>query len=265
MTSAKWTLATLLVAAQLATLRVSLAENVVGRLAPDLGDEADEAVAARHGAGSDEYFDGAEATEWYDDEALGRTIVAYLQENPTRLGREELFLTSKVHPKNLGHERTLAAVKKMLERFQTEYLDLVLLHYPRCGDWIPDCQGVSPEGDWLDSYAALEDLYNAGQIRAIGLSNQHKIAYTSYSTLGGQWEHRAPYRRNLVSSNDVIGEIAAQTGKSVQAVTLLWALQRDVIVIPRSTSPEHIRANAAVSEESFLSEADLAQIDALAM
>eukprot|EP00512_Aurantiochytrium_limacinum_P006071 CAMPEP_0171515262 /NCGR_PEP_ID=MMETSP0959-20130129/3348_1 /TAXON_ID=87120 /ORGANISM="Aurantiochytrium limacinum, Strain ATCCMYA-1381" /LENGTH=326 /DNA_ID=CAMNT_0012053771 /DNA_START=37 /DNA_END=1014 /DNA_ORIENTATION=- len=227
------------------------------------------------------HFDGAEATEWYDDAALGRALTKYLNETPS-VSREDLFLTTKVHPKNLGRTRTHAAIENMLVRLQTSYLDLVLLHYPVCGSWIPACQGVDPEGDWLEAYSVLEEYYDKGTIRAIGLSNvgryeiarcmsearvtphvvqnwmdpfhqdadvraeceQHRIAYTSYSTLGTQWQYREPYKRNLVFENEALLAIAKRTSRSVQETVLLWALQRDAIILPRSTSKNHIEANA---------------------
>lgn len=248
------------------------------------------------------HFDGAEADEWYDDAALGEALRAAVDAG--RVAREDLFVTSKVHPKNLGTQRTRSAVAAMLQRLRVDYLDLVLLHFPSCGPWIPACRDIAVQGTWQASWRVLEDLHEEGIVRAIGVSNfdaaelqraiswarvlphvvqnwfdpfhsdtavrdlcnAHGIGYTSYSTLGGQWEHREPHKRNLVMHSDVLQRLAERVGKSLPVVVLSWALQRGAMILPRSTNPEHIRANAELlAAPSLLGEADLDLIDGLAL
>jgi diketogulonate reductase-like aldo/keto reductase len=68
-------------------------------------------------------------------------------------------------------EHAYAAVEAMLVNWNnTNYMDLVLLHFPECGGWIPDCNDKTG-GDWMGAYMALEELLEEGKIRAIGVSN----------------------------------------------------------------------------------------------
>ena len=71
--------------------------------------------------------------------------------------REEIFLTTKVWVEHYGYEAAKASVLESMEKLQTDYLDLVLLH--------------QPFGDYYGAYRALEDLYIQGRVRAIGVSN----------------------------------------------------------------------------------------------
>jgi len=81
----------------------------------------------------------------------------------------------------------------------------------------------------------------------------HQVAYTSYSTLGGQWLHQGT-QTNPVFTSPVLASIAQAHGgrQQLPAVVLSWALQRGVLVLPRSASEEHIRANAALLSPSSL-------------
>jgi len=239
-------------------------------------------------------FDGAEAEEWYDDEALGKALHAMI--NSQVVQREDLFIVSKIHPKNLGTTKTKTALDNMFERFEVEFIDLVLLHFPECGHWIPSCNGVVVEGTWEDSYAVLQRYYNEGVLGAIGVSNfnilqlrqlvdsslinphvvqnymtpLHKdlevrefcraqgIHYVGYSTLNTDWEERKPQHRIML-------DIANKHDSSVVDVTLSWAIQRGMGVLPRSTNEIHIHENAKFhcKERTFLLEGDLALIDKL--
>jgi len=251
------------------------------------------------------HFDGAEAQEWYDDQALGSALREFLQDNP-HVSREDIFLTTKLHPKNFGTENTRKAVEDMLDRLQVAYIDLLLIHFPQCGSWIPACKDASIEGTWQDSWTVLDELYRKSKIRALGLSNFNReeleqalmqvsikphviqnwmdpfhqdkevralaksklIAYTAYSTLGDQWNHREPFEHNRVFESKVIQEIAQRNGMSVANVVLRWAMSHDVIVLPRSTNLDHIKENSLLNfiseDEKLLSPDEIAAIDALA-
>mmetsp|Transcript_8655 Transcript_8655/g.24710 ORF Transcript_8655/g.24710 Transcript_8655/m.24710 type:complete len:328 (-) Transcript_8655:945-1928(-) len=263
------------------------------------GERTRRAVRAALDAGI-RMFDGAEATEWYDDRSLGAELRLAVDEG--RVARNELFITTKLHPKNLGTVSTRKAIEEMLVNLQTDYLDLVLIHFPVCGHWINTCTDVQVEGTWRDSWRVMEAFVQQGKLRAIGLSNfdqaelqqaiafaTHKpdvvqnwmdpfhqdkavralcaaegIVYTSYSTLGGQWEHRGE-RRNLVKESSTIREVANRHKLHWSSVALRWALQRGAVVIPRSASPSHIADNAGLLGPGAvaLTEAELAAIDAL--
>lgn len=81
--------------------------------------------------------------------------------------RHEMFLTSKLHPSDLGYANTMLKFEESIQDLQTNYLDLFLLHYPRC--WGTICGGVVPDGTWESSWKALEDLVEEGKIKDIGM------------------------------------------------------------------------------------------------
>lgn len=101
------------------------------------------------------YFDTASfyQTETYVAQAL----------RDSGISRSEVFLASKMWKDEMGYEQTKAAFQRTLERLETDYLDLYLIHWPR-----PD----AGYGDWkqldMDTWRAMEELYEAGKIRAIG-------------------------------------------------------------------------------------------------
>lgn len=85
-------------------------------------------------------IDSAQAREWYREDLVGAALRA------SSVPRDQIFITTKVHPRDLGPHATKAAIEKSLKELKTNYLNLVLLHYPECfGDL---CQGTLPEGTW---------------------------------------------------------------------------------------------------------------------
>ena len=204
------------------------------------------------------YFDTASfyQTETYVAQALRDSGVS----------RSEVFLASKMWKDEMGYEQTKAAFQRTLERLETDYLDLYLIHWPR-----PD----AGYGDWkqldMDTWRAMEELYEAGKIRAIGLSNflpQHienllqngKIApmvnqiefhpgYTQEATVrycqahGIQVQAWSPIGRMRMMQEPVILEMAERYGVSPVQVCLRYALQRQVIPIPKSSAMERMKQN----------------------
>ena len=80
--------------------------------------------------------------------------------------RDEVFISTKIHPRHFGYDETLAAFDTSLREFQADYIDLVLLHYAEC--WGDLCGGIRPQGTWQDSWRALEALVRSGKVLAIG-------------------------------------------------------------------------------------------------
>ncbi|EQC29043.1 hypothetical protein SDRG_13199 [Saprolegnia diclina VS20] len=242
-------------------------------------------------------LDGAQAKEWYDDVAAGNALAAILQSTPS-LSRRDFFIASKVHPAFLGQVEV--AVREMFVSWHldwdTDAIDLVYLHYPACGDHIPDCRG-QPVGDWRPAWRALERLYDDGKIRALGASNfdatqlhelwvmattpphvvqmwvdpfhqargdrafviGHGGVVVGYSSLGTQWP------TNPVWSSPVLQAIAAKHATSVASVVLSYFLQRGVAMIPRSTKLAHVQANARLLEPHYVASLlDAADRDAIA-
>ena len=91
------------------------------------------------------------AQSYFNEEEVGSAM------KKSGIPREEIFLTSKVWVEHYGYEETRKSVEESLRKLQTDYLDLMLLH--------------QPFNDYYGAYRALEDLYDEGKLRAIGVSN----------------------------------------------------------------------------------------------
>lgn len=104
-----------------------------------------------------------QAQEWYREDLVGQAIIE------SGFPREELFLTSKLHPRHHGYDTAMIQFTKSLASLAVEQVDLFLLHYPAC--WPELCGAdVAPAGRWQDSWRALETLVDKGLVRAIGES-----------------------------------------------------------------------------------------------
>jgi hypothetical protein len=173
--------------------------------------------------------------------------------------REDLFVTSKIWISNYGYEKTKESVYTSLEKLDTDYLDLMLLH--------------QPYGDWFGSYRALVDLYNEGVLRAIGVSNfypdriteaalftdmvphvnqvevnpfnQQWFAQDNMKELGVQMEAWAPFAegKNGLFTNPVLEQIGKKHNRSVGQVILRWLTQRDIVVLAKSVRKERMEEN----------------------
>ena len=192
--------------------------------------------------------------------------------------RKELFLTSKVWIQDAGYEKTMRSFEKTLENLQMDYLDLYLIHMPY--------------GDYHGSWRAMEELYRAGKIRAIGVCNflpdrltdlilSHEIVpavnqielhpfcqqrllrqvMEQYHITPMAW---APFAegQNGLFTNPVLAAIGSQYGKSPAQVALRWLRQEGVVAIPKSIHAERIQQNFNV-DDFVLSPADMVQISAM--
>ena len=175
------------------------------------------------------------------------------------IAREELFITSKLWVSDMGYESTKKAFQTSLDKLGTEYLDLYLIHRPR--------------GDVKGSWKAMEELYKAGKIKAIGLSNFLEdqlvdlLAYAKVKPTVNQIEthvffqqHKAqkilkqhevqmeawsPFARgrNNIFTNATVAAIGATYNKSNAQVCLRWLYQRGIVAIPRSSQKAHMIEN----------------------
>ncbi|MFB6184830.1 MAG: aldo/keto reductase, partial [Haloarculaceae archaeon] len=184
--------------------------------------------------------------------------------------------TSKVLPSNLDYESVIESCHASLDRLGTDYLDLYLIHWP------------NPAISLRETLAAFERLQEDGLIRNVGVSNFstyqlrfarhisdvpiavnqiefHPLLYRE-RLLSFCQEHdvavtaAAPLARAKVFDHPVIGEVADAYDRSPVQVALRWELQKGVIPIPKSTTPEHIRSNLDVFEWE-LDDEDVARID----
>lgn len=212
----------------------------------------------------------------YDNEkSVGQGIREAILENSIQ--REDLFVTSKVWNADLGYEATLAAYETSLNKLGLDYLDLYLIHWP-------------VEGKYNEAWRALETLYKAGRVKAIGVSNFHihhlqdlmkdseikpavdQVEFHPRLTQqplrdfcreqGIQFEAWSPLMQGQLFDNPALQAIAAKYGKSVAQVILRWDLQHGVITIPKSTKEQRIIENADLFDFE-LSNEDMNRIDQL--
>ncbi|AIQ12442.1 aldo/keto reductase [Paenibacillus durus] len=236
------------------------------------GPELENAVktAIKHG-----YRSIDTAAIYGNEEGVGRGIRQGLEE--AGIGREELFVTSKVWNADLGYESTLAAYETSLKKLNLEYLDLYLIHWPK-------------EGKFKEAWRALETIYKEGRVKAIGVSNfqihhldelmvdaeikpmVNQVEYHPRLTQkelqqyckqqGIQFEAWSPLMQGQLLDNPELKAIADKYNKSIAQVILRWDLQNGVITIPKSTKEHRIVENASVFDFELTKE-DMEQIDSL--
>ena len=212
------------------------------------------------------------AQSYYNEEQVGAAI------EETGVDRKDIFLTTKVWIEHYGYEKAKASVLDSMEKLRTDYLDLCLLH--------------QPYSDYYGAWRALEELYEEGKIRAIGVSNfypdrlvdlcmnaeiipavnqvechpffQQKDALKVMKEYGVQLEAWGPFSegKNNFFQNPTLSEIATKYGKSVAQVALRWNVQRGVVVIPKSVHKERIQENFNIWDFE-LSEKDMKTISGM--
>jgi 2,5-diketo-D-gluconate reductase A len=212
------------------------------------------------------------AASYGNEEAVGNAIRA------SGIPRDQLFITTKLWLTDAGEDRTKKAFERSLQRLQLDYLDLYLIH--------------QPYGDVYGSWRAMEELYRAKRIRAIGVSNFHpdrvmdlllhnqvKPAVNQIETHPFhqqietqqflqnneiQIESWGPFAegKNGIFQNEVLRSIAAKANKSVAQVIVRWLTQRGVVAIPKSVRKERMAENFSVFDFE-LSPDDMSAIAAL--
>jgi 2,5-diketo-D-gluconate reductase A len=209
------------------------------------------------------------AASYLNEEAVGRGI------KQSGVARENLFITTKLWIQSNGYEGTLKAFERSLKRLQLDYIDLYLIH--------------QPYGDVYGEWRAMEELYQQGKVRAIGVANfqpdrimdlmihnqitpalnqievnpfQQQIDTQKFLQDNNvQTEAWAPFAegRNNIFQNELLLTIAAKYNKSVAQVILRWLVQRDIIALAKSTRKERMLENIRVFDFE-LSMEDMAAI-----
>lgn len=192
--------------------------------------------------------------------------------------REELFITTKVWISNSGYEKAKQSIEKSLQKLQTSYIDLMLIH--------------QPFGDYYGTYRAMVEAYQEGKIRAIGVSNfypdrlidfcqfqeiipainqvethpfhQQVEARDIMKKYGVQIQSWGPFAegRKDIFQNEILVQIAAQYNKSVAQVILRYLIEQNIVVIPKSVRKERMIENFNIFDFQ-LSEQDKALIASL--
>ncbi|SFG21484.1 aldo/keto reductase [Streptococcus equinus] len=209
------------------------------------------------------------AQAYMNEEAVGSAI------RKSGIAREEFFITTKIWISNYGYEKAKASLDASLEKLQTDYIDLVLLH--------------QPFGDYYGAYRAMEEYYKAGKIKAIGISNfapdrvadlaifsdvtpmvnqvethvfnQQLNARKTMDEYGVQIESWGPFAegRNDFFTNETLVAIGQKYHKSAAQVALRYLIQRDVIVIPKTVHKNRMEQNFDVFD-FVLTDDDMAEI-----
>lgn len=212
------------------------------------------------------------AAAYQNEEAVGNAV------KRSGVPREEIFVTTKLWISDAGYEKAKKAFETSLRKLQLDYLDLYLIH--------------QPFGDVYGAWRAMEELYKAGKIRAIGVSNFHPdrvmdlIVHNEVAPMvnqiethpfhqqletqkflretGVQIESWGPFAegKNNIFQNELLGAIGDKYGKSTAQVILRWLVQREVVVIPKSVRKERIEENFNIFDFELSAE-DTHQIAAL--
>jgi diketogulonate reductase-like aldo/keto reductase len=195
------------------------------------------------------------------------------------VNRDKLFITSKVWNSDQGLENTLAAYEDTLDRMGLEYLDLYLIHWP----------GQRP-ALFVETWRALEQLYQSERVRAIGVSNfniEHLdllMGATEITPMVNQIEFHPrlqqpelvdfchknriqleawrPIMKGAVNEIPLLREIGERYGKTPVQVTIRWVMDRGIVVIPKTQNPKRIIENADVFDFSLTNE-EIESINAL--
>ena len=212
------------------------------------------------------------AQSYFNEEEVGNAIIK------SGIPRDEIFLTTKVWVEHYGYNECKKSVEASMEKLQTGTIDLMLLH--------------QPFGDYYGAWRALEELYEAGKLRAIGISNfypDRMVDIASFSKIrpmvnqieihphnqqiaakewnekyGLQLEAWAPFGEGKGGMFElpVLKTIADKYGKTAAQVILRWHLQRGIVVIPKSTHIERMAENFNVFDFELTAE-DMKAITAL--
>ena len=204
------------------------------------------------------------AQAYANEEGVGNAV------KKSGIPREELFLVTKVWISNAGYEKAKASIDESLRKLQTDYIDLLLIH--------------QPFNDYYGTYRAMEEAYKAGKLRAIGVSNfypdrfidlaefcdikpmvnqvethvfnQQRRPQEIMKEYGTQIMSWGPFAegRNDFFTNPVLKAIGEKYGKSVAQTALRFLIQRDVVVIPKSTHKERMEQNLDVFDFSLSAE-----------
>ncbi len=212
------------------------------------------------------------AASYQNEEAVGRGL------RQSGVAREKLFITTKLWIQSQGYEGTLQAFDRSLKRLQLDYVDLYLIH--------------QPYGDVYGEWRAMEELYQQGKIRAIGVSNfqpdriMDLMIHNQIAPMVNQIEVNpfqqqidnqkflednsvkveawAPFAegKNNIFQNETLLVIAAKYSKSVAQVILRWVVQRGIIALAKSTRKERMLENINVLDFELSAE-DMAAIATL--
>ena len=212
------------------------------------------------------------AAAYFNEEAVGAAIAK------SGIPREELFITTKLWIQDAGYESARRAFETSVQKLGLDYLDLYLIHQPM--------------NDYYGAWRAMEELYEAGKIRAIGVCNFYPDRLTdlcmnariapmvnqvelhpffaqtraveNMKSLHVQPEAWGPMAegKHDIFTHPILTELGQKYGKTAAQVALRWNAQRGVVIIPKSTHKERMQQNFDLFDFTLTAE-DMAAIEAL--
>jgi diketogulonate reductase-like aldo/keto reductase len=208
---------------------------------------------------------------YFNEEEIGKAINSY------DIRRDEIFLTSKVWNNEQGYDSTLRAFENSITKLQTDYLDMYLIHW-------------AVKDKFLDTWRAMEYLYNQGVIKNIGVSNfqKHHLdeifansdilpavnqielhPYFSQEELRNYCKSKgitvqswSPIAKGHIINDDTLQKIGKKLNKTTVQVILRWHIQLGLVAIPKSVNPQRIQDSFNVFDFK-LTENDIATINLL--
>ena len=245
-----------------------------GRRIPQLGFgtwqiEVDDAPQAVQTALETGYWLVDTAAIYKNEEGVGKGIGEW----------SDIFLQTKIWNESQGYDRTLKAAEKSLARLGRDHVDMLLIHWPQ------------PErGLFVETFKALIELRDQGKAKSIGVSNfrpddlkrvadetgvvpalnqvelhpsfQQRELRAVHEEMGIVTQSWSPLGQGGGMDSDAVKAIADETGRAASAVILRWHIQHGLCPIPKSTNPDHIRANFSALDFELTQE-QMAKIDAL--
>ncbi len=211
------------------------------------------------------------ASFYQNETAVGKAI------KESGVPRDEIFVTSKIWITEQGYDEAKHAIENSLQRLDSSYIDLYLIHWPT-------------PGKFTESWKAMEEYYKAGKLKAIGLSNclihqieeirvmaavmpmvlqnefhprlvqQELLDYCKNQNI--QYEAWAPLMRGQILDHKIIKNLAEKYRKTPAQIVIRWDLQKGVVTIPKSVHENRIIENSRVFDFQ-LSVEEIKQIDAL--
>ena len=219
------------------------------------------------------------AQGYKNEDSVGQAI------KESGIPREEIFLTTKLWNENHSYDLVLSSFEESLKKLQTDYIDLFLIHWPNPVKFRDNWQSANAE-----TWRAMEELYQAGKIKAIGVSNflphhfeelkktatifpmvnqiflapgelqkevvsycqEHNVLLEAYSPLGTGKIFDVPEMQELFD----------KYGKTIAQIAIRWSLQHGFLPLPKSVTPSRIEENLAVFDFE-LSDEDMQRIDQL--
>ncbi len=213
------------------------------------------------------------------------TAAAYMNESDvgkaikdSGIDRKEIFITSKLWLQDYGYENAKQGIENSLRLLQVDYIDMYLLH--------------QPYGDYLGAWKALEEAYEAGKIKAIGISNvtvnlwnkfkngmkiKPAVNQVEFNPFTQQKELRKVMAEDKIRleawfplghgnkdllENETIVALANKYHKNAGQIILRWIYQEGVISLPKSTNPERIKGNIEIFDFD-LTDTEMQAIQAL--